>query len=109
MSKVDRKLSRADEIKAQKELERINLKIQEEYFDIGEFFFLLSLQFTIIIFMMLFRDGWQKLNNNLDSYLILSNISLICIYKNKNVLALIVLLVFFITFLLSTQKYLSYT
>lgn len=56
MSGVDRKLSRAEEIKAQKELERINRQIQEEYFDIGEFFILLF-QFIIIIFLMLLRDG----------------------------------------------------
>lgn len=39
MTGVDLKLSRAKEIKAQKELAKMNRQIQEETFDIGEFFY----------------------------------------------------------------------
>lgn len=41
LSGVDLKLSRAEEIKAQKELAKMNQQIKEETFDIGEFFLLL--------------------------------------------------------------------
>lgn len=41
MTGVDLQLSRAEEIKAQKELAKMNREIHEETFDIGEFFFII--------------------------------------------------------------------